>query len=70
LKSSPATPSRNPPRIPKHASVAATHNLVGIQAAFPEKDSPAIGAALSDYLPETDFNGSLRGDSKDAGAYK
>ena len=60
----------NPPRIPSHDSVTATHNVVGIKSVFPKKDSPTIGAALSDYLPKIDFNGSLRGDSKDAGAYK
>ncbi len=58
------------PRIPKHDSIISTHNITGIESAFPYKGSPDIGAAHSEYLTKFDFNGSLRGNSTDAGAYK
>ncbi|MGC6464712.1 MAG: right-handed parallel beta-helix repeat-containing protein [Akkermansiaceae bacterium] len=58
------------PRIPKHPVVTSTHNVTGIETAFPKAQSPAINAAHPDHLPKFDFNHTPRGNSKDAGAYK
>ena len=56
-------------RIPQSPEITQAGNVNGISEQFPSADSPCIGAADAAYLVADDFNGILRGDSKDAGAY-
>ena len=58
------------PRIPNHPTITSTHNLIGIQSAYPSEQSPCLGAAHPAYLPKDDFNGMMRESSKDVGAYR
>jgi hypothetical protein len=37
---------------------------------FPKDGSASIGAAAAQYLTDLDFNGTVRGGNRDAGAYK
>ena len=57
-------------RLPTSELLVATNNLNGVRELFPSPKSNCIGAADSEYLPKDDFNGTLRADSRDVGAYR
>lgn len=57
-------------RLPNANEIVTRANVTGMKELFPRAGSKSVAAAEKEYLPEDDFNGDRRGDSKDVGAYK
>ncbi|MCO8123193.1 right-handed parallel beta-helix repeat-containing protein [Stieleria sp. TO1_6] len=57
-------------RIPQAAEIISRSNTTAIIGFFPQAGSKCIGSADPQFVPQDDFNGTPRGDTRDTGAYR
>lgn len=57
-------------RIPQSPRVVTAANLEGVEELFPGPGSKCLGVAKAEFVPDDDFNGTPRDNTRDVGAYR